>query len=84
MWLDVDMDNVDVDWHSEEISSSDDSSDTSDNEEQLAESALDDHDELDGELDDELNDDEYLEEVKCKIYVCMYVHAICMYVYVHM
>ena len=57
VWLDVDIDNVDVDWRSEEIVSSDDTSDSSDNEEQLAEPSLDEEDELDNELDD----NEYLE-----------------------
>ena len=55
MWLDADIDNVDVDWQSEEITSSDDSSEGSDGEEQSAGLALDDLNEL---------NDEYFEEVK--------------------
>ena len=67
VWLDVDIDNIDVDWRSEEVTSSDETSDSSDDEAQLAESPLDDelNDELDG---DELDDDEYLEEVKYNLH----------------
>ena len=68
VWLDVDIDNIDVDWCSEEVTSSDETSDSSDDETQLAESALGDQDEIDDEVDDELDneldDGEYLEEVK--------------------
>ena len=63
VWLDVDIDNIDVDWRSEEVTSSDETSDSSDDEAQLAESPLD--DELNNKLEDaEIDDDEYLEEVK--------------------
>ena len=63
VWLDVDIDNIDVDWRSEEVTSSDETSDSSDDEAQLAESPLD--DELNDKLEDaEIDDDEYLEEVK--------------------
>lgn len=53
VWLDVDLDNADVDWHSEETT--DDSSDG------VAVSSSDESD--DSEID-ELDDDAYLEEVR--------------------
>jgi len=53
--LDVDIENIDVDWRSEEIASSDDGSESSDDELLTDDSSE--------SSDDELDDNEYLKEV---------------------